>query len=108
MPLGDPCRLPLSETNRQYVCQEMTWDILIRSGQITIGCQRHSYTDWWEFTDNQILKMHPKALAWWRQTKKPLFELLIALEQWTPPAEEKDVQIKSADGSHIIGKDQNP
>lgn len=67
-----------------------SWPVLIRSGRITIGCQNHPFLEWWEFSDKEISAMHLEALAWWKQVKKPLFELLRALEVWTERTEEED------------------
>jgi hypothetical protein len=76
-------------TYQQNIVQEPRWDILIRGGQIAIGCEKHTFIEWWNFVDEDISAMHMNALAWWKQVKKPLFDLLEALERWAPPEVKK-------------------
>ena len=42
-----------------------------------IGCEQHSFEDWWNFGDKAITKMDSKkALKWWR-TWKPILQKII-------------------------------
>jgi hypothetical protein len=42
-----------------------------------IGCKRHTFEEWQEFTDQQIIEMDGKtALSFWRKWKKTIFTLV--------------------------------
>ena len=51
-----------------------SYNITITPKHIKIGCQYHSKTEWFNFTDNEIMKMDgEKAVEWWR-TWKPILK----------------------------------
>jgi hypothetical protein len=50
-----------------------TYPITYTSDVLQIGCERHALTDWWEFDDEQILKMDGrKAIKFWRKWKEQI------------------------------------
>ena len=51
-----------------------SYNITITPNHIKIGCQYHSKTEWFNFTENEIVKMDgEKAVEWWR-TWKPILK----------------------------------
>lgn len=41
-----------------------------------VGCERHSFDEWWGFSDRQIIEMDGRsALEWWRKWKPILQEI---------------------------------
>ena len=51
-----------------------SYNITITPNHIKIGCQYHSKTAWFKFTDNEIVKMDDeKAVVWWK-TWKPILK----------------------------------
>ena len=51
-----------------------SYNITITPKHIKIGCQYHSKTAWFNFTENEIVKMDgEKAVEWWR-TWKPILK----------------------------------
>lgn len=51
-----------------------SYNITITPKHIKIGCQYHSKTEWFNFTDNEIAKMDgEKAVNWWK-TWKPILK----------------------------------
>ena len=51
-----------------------SYNITITPKHIKIGCQYHSKTEWFNFTDDEIAKMDgEKAVEWWR-TWKPILK----------------------------------
>jgi hypothetical protein len=60
-----------------------SWSVIIRHGMLTVGCQTHSFRDWWNFTDAEIEAMHEQALIWWRCNKDNVFNLLITMGLWS-------------------------
>jgi hypothetical protein len=59
------------------------WSLVIRNGMLTVGCQTHSFRDWWNFTDAEIEAMHKQALLWWRCNKDNVFNLLVTMGLWS-------------------------
>ncbi len=48
-----------------------TYPITYTSDRLQIGCEDHTITDWWEFTDERILQMDDRAaLTFWRKWKE--------------------------------------
>lgn len=43
----------------------LRWPVLIAGDYIAIGCQHHLIKDWEEFTDTEVLSMHPYAPEFW-------------------------------------------
>ncbi len=57
----------------------LTWFITVTNEFLTIGCQRHSHSDWAGFDDARIESMHSGAIAFWRKWKPSL--MLMCAEQ---------------------------
>ena len=57
------------------VLQMDLWTSYITTNHIRIGCQSHTLIEWENFTDEEILEMHPGALEYWNNNK----EVIIAL-----------------------------
>ena len=51
------------------------WTVLIHGERIKIGCQEHSVSDWFSFSDDQINEMHHLALKFWGCNKRIIFEI---------------------------------
>lgn len=52
------------------IYQSDLWMCCIQKEHIRIGCQYHTTTDWFNFTDEEISKMHTDALSWWSRNKE--------------------------------------
>ena len=57
------------------VLQIDLWTAYITTNHIRIGCQSRTLSEWENFTDADISKMHPRALEYWNKNK----EVIIAL-----------------------------
>ena len=57
----------------------LKWFITVTNEFLTIGCQRHSHSDWAGFDDARIESMHSGAIAFWRKWKTTL--MLMCAEQ---------------------------
>lgn len=53
----------------------LRWDVVYTKDVLAIGCKQHTYTEWAEFTDEEVAKMDPKALEFWREHKAMLLAL---------------------------------
>ena len=53
-----------------------TWPVTYTKDVLQIGCQRHALSDWWGFSDAEIMHMERRALAWWRKWKPVLKQLV--------------------------------
>jgi uncharacterized protein YjbI with pentapeptide repeats len=53
----------------------MRWEIIITSGFMAIGCQRHEHTAWEGFNRTDIAPMAEGAWDWWKQHKDALLGL---------------------------------
>lgn len=71
------------------------WPIIIKDPFLTIGCQKHTFGEWYNFSEIEIREMHTAALEWWQLVKKPLFALLESMGIWMPPKESKGEPIGS-------------
>ena len=59
-----------------------SYNITITPKHIKIGCQYHSKTAWFKFTDNEIIKMDgEKAVMWWKTWKPILKSICDGLKQ---------------------------
>lgn len=59
-----------------------SYNITITPNHIKIGCQYHSKTAWFKFTDNEIIKMDgEKAVVWWKAWKPILKSICDGLKQ---------------------------
>ena len=54
--------------------------IVLAYGVMQIGCERHSISDWWEFSDDEIAKMDTDALNWWKKWK-PILKQIVGLDE---------------------------
>jgi uncharacterized protein YjbI with pentapeptide repeats len=59
---------PISLTN-------LKWLVLITDGYMRIGCQRHTHSEWENFSDEEISKMAEGAGEFWKQWKEILIEM---------------------------------
>lgn len=57
------------------IYQSSLWTCYIQSDSIRIGCQYHTTDTWFSFTDDQISKMHPNALTWWKKNKPIIYAI---------------------------------
>jgi len=46
------------------------WPVTYTSSILQIGCQRHTFDEWWAFSDSEIEEMDSKALPWWKEHKE--------------------------------------
>lgn len=53
------------------------WSIVIAGDQLAIGCQQHSFSQWMNFSDEEIEEMDDDALEWWKEWK-PRIRAMIA------------------------------
>ena len=59
-----------------------SYNITITPNHIKIGCQYHSKTEWFKFTENKIRKMDGKrAVDWWKTWKPILISICDGLKQ---------------------------
>jgi len=55
------------------VCVFDEYNIAYTKNRLHIGCEGHSFQEWWDFTDRQILKMDGRtALSFWKQHKETI------------------------------------
>lgn len=59
-----------------HTMQLDTWEIGFTRDTLQIGCQRHSISDWDNFSDEEIAAMAHGALKWWLKWKAPLFAII--------------------------------
>ena len=48
----------------------LTWDILITEGYMTIGCQRHTHAEWEAFDDEAVAKMESRVSEFWKANRE--------------------------------------
>jgi hypothetical protein len=65
--------------NNPMFIDGLTWPVYIFKTHIKIGCQIHSKQEWFEFDDEAIAKMEPRALEFWNKWKKHI--LWMAFEE---------------------------
>lgn len=66
--IGDGIRIK-NTTNKYYI-------IVYTDTVMAIGCKQHSLKEWFNFTDDEILKMDgEKALTFWKEWDPKLIEL---------------------------------
>ena len=53
----------------------LKWFVLISDKYLRIGCQHFTIEEWKNFDDETIVKMHSKALKFWRKWKAPIIAL---------------------------------
>jgi uncharacterized protein YjbI with pentapeptide repeats len=51
--------------------------IMLEYGVMAIGCKQHSITEWMNFSDKEIDKMHAGALQWWKVWKPRIQQLIV-------------------------------
>lgn len=52
------------------------WQIVFTSDVMAIGCQQHSLSAWWNFTDEEISRMDHLALGWWGEWKSTIMAII--------------------------------
>jgi hypothetical protein len=57
------------------VLQMDLWTAYITTNHIRIGCKSYSLDKWENFTDKEILSMHPDALDYWTKNKEVIINL---------------------------------
>ena len=53
-----------------------TWPITWYGNTLQIGCQRHTFDDWRDFSDERISTMDSKALEWWWKWRDAIFQVI--------------------------------
>ena len=56
-----------------------TWSVVLTDTIMQIGCERHSIEEWYDYSDERISQMDPKALTWWIKWK-PILKMIIEIE----------------------------
>ncbi|MBJ2290727.1 pentapeptide repeat-containing protein [Pseudomonas sp. MF5691] len=59
------------------------WPVTYTAEHMQIGCQLHTLTEWWAFSDDEIGSMDSKALDWWK-VWKPILQNIITLAPAVP------------------------
>ena len=62
-------KLCITVRTREYYCT-------ISDKHIAIGCKNYTFSEWENFTEEEIRKMDTNAWEWWTQWKPILFEIL--------------------------------
>jgi hypothetical protein len=62
------------------------WRVAYTHTHMAIGCQQHTLSEWWGFTDEKIASMDSEALTWWR-VWKPILSQIIEASPAVPYAE---------------------
>jgi uncharacterized protein YjbI with pentapeptide repeats len=76
----------VGDMNRIRSLQLDTWPIVWTDAVMQIGCQRHTIDAWWAFTDEEISRMEPRALAWWKKWKPYIRQMVeLSLENADVP-----------------------
>ena len=52
------------------------WKVAYTDTHMQIGCQLHSFEDWWKFSDLEISNMSASAIEWWT-VWKPILQQII-------------------------------
>ncbi len=65
----------------------LEWFVLITDGYMRIGCQRHTHSEWVEFSESQIAEMSDSACEFWSQWKAPLLSMCAAHASMVKPQE---------------------
>lgn len=53
-----------------------TWPINYTSEVMQIGCQRHSFEEWRNFSDTEICAMDGQALSFWTKWRETIFKIV--------------------------------
>jgi uncharacterized protein YjbI with pentapeptide repeats len=61
-------KAPISITN-------LKWSVIVTEKHMQIGCQRHTHSEWENFSDEEISKMDDSAGEFWKQWKIGLIEM---------------------------------
>ncbi len=77
---GDNVRM----TKPPVILTGMTWPIMMFDNHMKIGCQLHSFEEWFVFNDRFINDMDSEALAFWSANKAVLFALAESTGRWKP------------------------
>ena len=62
-------KLCITVRTREYYCT-------ISDTHMAIGCKNYTFSEWENFTEEEIRKMDTNAWEWWTQWKPILFEIL--------------------------------
>ena len=72
------------------------WPVTYTATHMQIGCQLHSLSEWWAFSDEEISLMESRALAWWR-IWKPILQQIVEVSPAVPGAAEEQHDAESAE-----------
>ena len=64
------------------------WVVTYSALEMNIGCESHEIEKWWAFTDDEIKKMAPNELEWWRKWK-PVLKQIIEISPAVPTGKEE-------------------
>ncbi len=67
------------------------YHILVMDTHIKIGCRLYKYTEWENFTDDEISKMDNGALEWWNEWKGIVLSLSLGHQQRIAKSKNEDV-----------------
>jgi len=56
--------------------QGLRYPLVFTADMLWVGCEGHSFTEWWAFTDDEIAEMDTNALYFW-DTHKALIKMLV-------------------------------
>lgn len=60
---------------KTYQFEKYIVNIVKEIGVIQIGCENHTYEEWFNFTDEEISEMDEGALEWWNKHKEIIKQL---------------------------------
>jgi uncharacterized protein YjbI with pentapeptide repeats len=59
------------------------WPVTYTADKMQIGCQFHTLTEWWAFSEEEIQEMDSRASAWW-SIWKPILKTIIEASPAVP------------------------
>jgi len=59
------------------------WPVTYTADEMQIGCQFHTLTEWWAFSEEEIQEMDSRASAWWA-IWKPILKTIIEASPAVP------------------------
>ena len=73
---GADLRGAVGNSKEIQTVQTKLWPIVLTNHFMQIGCEQHSYSDWFGFSDERIHEMSSKALAWWKVWKPIIMQII--------------------------------
>ena len=74
-------RMASGNNSEILTVQTGEWIIVYTDDMMAIGCQQHSLSEWWSFSDDQIADMDKGAVAFWRKWKPILQQIMGSYEK---------------------------